>query len=251
MNITPQDITSVTFTKVLDTFYIYTGDKLDRYVQLNCSENGVWDAELTQWMINNIQPGWTCLDIGANTFYFAEVMARLAGQDGRILAFEPIKRLCNEYYRARCLNDYTNTAPIEVFEFALSAKEDILVLKIWEENVGASSITGSFVEGMHGTFGNYKLEGAVTKRLDSIDLDRIDFIKIDIEGHERFAFEGFSEAAKQCPLIVIELGYGQPDYFLEDIESKYTMEFLNGNHATIEEIKKHDVVNILLKNKQT
>jgi hypothetical protein len=29
------------------------------------------------------------------------------------------------------------------------------------------------------------------------------------------------------------------------------MEFLNGNHATIEEIKKHDVVNILLKNKQT
>jgi FkbM family methyltransferase len=247
MNLTPQDIDSVTFTKVLDTFYIHTGDKLDRYVQLNCSENGVWDAELTQWMINNIQPGWTCLDIGANTFYFAEVMARLVGKDGRILAFEPIKRLCNEYYKAQRLNDYTNVAPIEVFEFALSAREDLLVLKIWEENVGASSITGSFVEGMHGTFGNYKLEGAVTKRLDSINLDRIDFIKMDIEGHERFAFEGFSEAAKKCPLIVVELGYGQPDNFMKDLETKYTMEFLNGTQATIEEIKKHDVVNVLLR----
>jgi FkbM family methyltransferase len=247
MNVTPQDIHTVAFTKVLDAFYIYTGDKTDRYVQANCSTDGVWDKELTQWMINNIQPGWTCLDIGANTFYFAEVMARLVGQDGRILAFEPIKRLCNEYYKARCLNDYTNVAPIDVFEFALSAREDILVLKIWEENVGASTITGSFVEGMQGTFGNYKLEGVLTKRLDSIDLEKIDFIKIDIEGHERFAFKGFSEVAKKCPLIVIELGHGQPDEFLHDLESKYTMEFLNGTHASIEEIKKHDVVNVLIK----
>jgi hypothetical protein len=83
--------------------------------------------------------------------------------------------------------------------------------------------------------------------IDKLNLKRLDFIKIDIEGHERFAFEGFSEVAKKCPLIVIELGNGQPDEFLHDLESKYTMEFLNGTHASIEEIKKHDVVNVLIK----
>jgi hypothetical protein len=43
------------------------------------------------------------------------------------------------------------------------------------------------------------------------------------------------------------LGHWQPDYFLQDLESKYIMEFLNGNQASIEEIKKYGVVNILLK----
>jgi FkbM family methyltransferase len=247
MNITPQNINNITFTKVLDSFYIYTGDKTDQYVQYNCFNDGVWDPELTQWMINNIQPGWTCLDIGANIFYFTEVLSRLAGKEGKVLAFEPIKKLCQSYYITKHLNDYTNTAPIEVFEFALSSKEDILELKVYDENIGASTITGSFVEHMNITFGNYKLENITAKRLDSIKLDKIDFIKMDIEGHERFAFEGFSEAAKKCPLIIVELGYWQPDYFLQELESKYIMEFLNGNKASIEEIKKYGVVNILLK----
>lgn len=247
MNINPQDIHTIAFTKVLDSFYIYTGDKTDKYVQANCSTDGAWDKELTQWMINNIQPGWTCLDIGANTFYFAEVIARLTGPTGKVLAFEPIKRLCNEYYKARCLNDYTNVAPIDVFEFALSSKEDTLLLKTWEENIGGSSIVTTIEEGFHQDFGKYYTEETLAKRLDSIDLDKVDFIKIDIEGHERFAFEGFSEAAKKCPLIVVELGWGQPDEFLIELQDKYIMEFLNGSHASIEEIKKHDVVNVLIK----
>lgn len=247
MNLTPQNISSITFSKVLDAFYIYTGDKTDRYVQANCSTDGFWDKELTQWMINNIQPGWTCLDIGANTFYFTEVMARLAGPEGRILSFEPIKRLCNAYYTAKLLNDYTNLAPIEVFEFALSSKEDIMFLQIYEENIGGSRIVPMVYEGVHPDFGRFHTEAIPTKRLDSLSIDKIDFIKIDIESHESYAFEGFSDMAKQCPLIVIELGYLQPDNFLQDLDAKYIMEFLNGNPATIEEIKKHDVVNVLLK----
>lgn len=247
MNINAQNIHDITFTKVLDSFYIYTGDKTDKHVQWCCSTHGVWDPELTQWMINNIQPGWTCLDIGANTFYFTEVMARLTGPNGKVLAFEPIKRLCNGYYSVQYFNDYTHTAPIEVFDCALSSKEDTLLIKICDENIGGSNIVKTAEEVFQQEFGNCYTEEISARRLDSIDLDKIDFIKMDIEGHERFAFEGFSEAAKKCPLIVIELGWGQPDEFLIELQNKYTMEFLNGNTATIEEIKKHDVVNVLIK----
>jgi FkbM family methyltransferase len=246
MNIDPRNLTSVTFSKVLDTFYIYTGDITDRYVQKSCIDQGVWDKELTEWMIKNIKSDWVCLDIGGNIFYFTEVMARLVGSNGKVIAFEPIKRLCNSYKYARTLNDYNNVGSIEVMPFALSNKEDNLILNIWEENIGGSGIVHEHQIGNHGQYGNYYTEEIQAKRLDSVYTGKVDFMKIDVEGHERFVFEGFSQMAKDCPLIVVELGSGQPDEFLVELNNKYEMTFLNGEAASFEKIKEHDVVNVLL-----
>jgi FkbM family methyltransferase len=247
MNIKPKNLTSVTFSKVLDSFYVYTGDTTDKHVQKSCMDQGIWDEELTEWMIKNIQPGWTCLDIGANVFYFTEVMARLVGNNGNVLAFEPIKRLCRSYEYARTLNKYDNSGNIEVMPFALSNKEDDLILNIWEENIGGSAIVHEHQIGNHGQYGNYYTEEIQAKTLDSVYSGKVDFIKIDVEGHERFVFEGFSEEARKCPLLVVELGSGQPDEFLVELNDKYTMEFLNGETATFEKIKEHSVINVLLR----
>lgn len=238
---------SITFSKALDSFYVYTGDPKDKYVQAACKNNGYWDMELTEWMIKNIQPGWTCLDIGANIFYFTEVMARIVGELGTVLAFEPISRLCTSYEAVNAFNDYSNAGEIEVFNVALSNKRDNLVLNIWEENIGGSGIVNEHQSGNHGQYGNFHTEEIFADRLDSIYDGKIDFIKIDVEGHERFVFQGFSDEAWKCPLLVVELGAGQPDEFLIELNSKYTMEFLNGEAATFERIKEHDVVNVLLR----
>jgi FkbM family methyltransferase len=242
--ITPE---SITFSKVLNSFYVYTGDVTDRYVQATCRDQGYWDKELTEWMIGNIQPGWTCLDIGANIFYFTEVMARRVGASGRVLAFEPIERLCKSYTVATILNDYSSAGQIDVFNIALSNKKDKMVLNIWEENIGGSGIVHEHQSGNHGQHGNFYTEEINADTLDSTYTGKIDFMKIDVEGHERFVFEGFSEEARKCPLLVVELGSGQPDEFLVELNDKYTMEFLNGEAATFERIKEHDVVNVLLR----
>lgn len=247
MNINPEIKESITFSKVLDSFYVYTGDKTDRYVQKSCIDSGIWDKELTEWMILNIKPGWTCLDIGANIFYFTELMSRLTKENGKVLAFEPIDRLCNMYKIAQSFNSYDECSTIEVFPFALSDKEEDLILNIWEENIGGSGIVSEHRIGNHGQYGNFYTQPIKSNRLDSVYKDKIDFIKIDVEGHERFVFEGFSDSAKECPLLVVELGSGQPDEFLIELNSKYTMEFLNGEAATFERIKQYDVVNVLLR----
>lgn len=247
MNTNPSTKDSILFSKVLDSFYVYTGDVTDKYVQRSCIDLGIWDKELTEWMIANIKPGWVCLDIGANIFYFTEVMARVVGKMGSVLAFEPITRLCNSYEAARTFNNYLNVGDIEVFNVALSNKRDNLVLNIWEENIGGSGIVNEHQSGNHGQHGNFHTEEIFADRLDSVYDGPIDFIKIDVEGHERFVFEGFPESAKQCPLIVVELGAGQPDEFLIELKNKYSMEFLNGQEATFEAIKQHDVVNVLLR----
>jgi FkbM family methyltransferase len=247
MNTSPKDLSYKTFSKVLDSFYVYTGDTTDRYVQVSCKQQGVWDKELTEWMISNIKPGWTCLDIGANIFYFTEVMSRLAGPDGKVLSFEPITRLCRMYDMAKEFNSYELSSPIEVFPFALSNREDSLILNIWEENIGGSGIVDEHRIGNDGQHGNFYTEQIDAKRLDSVFNDKIDFIKIDVEGHERFVFEGFSDSAKECPLLVVELGAGQPHEFLVELNELYEMKFLNGEEASFDRIKQHDVVNVLLR----
>lgn len=238
---------SISFSKTLNSFYVYTGDTKDRYVQAECRSNGYWDMELTQWMISNIKPGWTCLDIGANIFYFTEVMARTVGPSGRVLSFEPIQRLCKLYEAARVLNDYSEAGQVDVFNLALSNKKDDLILNIWEENIGGSGIVNDHQSGNHGQHGNFYTEEIFAERLDYLYSGKIDFMKIDVEGHERFVFEGFSKSAWECPLLVVELGSGQPDEFLVELNDKYTMEFLNGEAASFKRIKQHDVVNVLLR----
>lgn len=242
---------SVNFYKVLNSFYIYAGDMKDNFVQKQCREEGFWDIELTQWMIKNIQPGWVCLDVGANTFYFTEIMSRVSGPSGKVLAFEPIKMLCNLYKTAKTLNDNSSSSSVEVYDIALSNKKQVLPLNIWDSNVGGSGITTSDREkqGYTKEHGSFRVEDIDADKLDAIYDGKVDFIKIDVEGHERFVFEGFSDEAWQCPLLVVELGDSQPDEFLLELDSKYTMEFLNGDQATFEKIKQHHVVNVLLKRK--
>jgi FkbM family methyltransferase len=236
-----------TFAKVLDSFYVYAGDLSDIYVQKFFREFGYWDEELTLWMVKNIKPGWTCLDIGANTFYFAELLARLVGENGKVLAFEPIKRLCEMHHQIKSFNRGPEIADIEIYNYGLSDSHGDKIIAIWDTNVGGSGIIGHHVEAVDAEHGNLHTENIKVKRLDEVFTDKIDFIKMDIEGHESWAFEGFPESALECPLLVVELGMHQPQKFFDWLEENYVMEFLNGTIATTEEIKKHHVVNVLLK----
>jgi hypothetical protein len=50
---------------------------------------GIYEVGLQQWLARNVAPGNTCLDVGAKDGYFTLLMARLAGPDGAVHAFEP------------------------------------------------------------------------------------------------------------------------------------------------------------------
>lgn len=237
------------FTKVLDKFYVYTGDEKDLYVQASCRDYGYWDKPLTDWMLNNIKPGWVCLDIGSNIGYFTDIMSRASGNDGLVLAFEPIKKLYYKNLESIKLNDYADASEIRLYNLALSNNVGSGFIKIWENNVGGSAVVDSQENGLHQDFGPYSSEEINIEKLSNIFDEPVDFIKIDVEGHERFAIEGFGPNVSEFKLMVIELGYGQPDYFMRELENKYHMEFIDGSSATINSIKQFDVVNVVLRKK--
>jgi len=250
MNISPKykDIKG-NYYKVLDSFYTYAGDEDDKYVQHCFRTQGVWDDELTNFMIQNIKPGWKCLDIGSNTGYFAEVMARLAGPTGSVIAFEPIKRLVDAYEEGRKLNDYTDVAPIVMHNFGLSNETKDTNIHILPFNIGGSRISDEPGSGVYENGTKYLSETVHVKALKEIYDETPDFIKIDIENHEKFAFEGFSENTLRCPLIVIELGQEQPVSFLNYINKNYDLTYVSGVKAYTYDIIGHDVINIVMRKK--
>src|SRR5829696_5029069 len=56
---------------------------------------GVYERSLQQWLREHVKPGSTCLDIGAAEGYFTVLMAKLAGSNGAVYAFEP-SELCEQ-----------------------------------------------------------------------------------------------------------------------------------------------------------
>lgn len=233
------------FAYVLDTFYLHTNSN-DLYVSFRCRNDGIWENEFTEWMINNIKPGWKCLDIGSNIGYHTEVLSRLVGSTGKVWAFEPNKELIKNYEEARKLNSYENCADITVFPFALSNIDSESVLCVPSTNIGHATVA-SYDETEWAIFSFQNIE---TKRLDSFFNESVDFIKIDIEGHEPQAWEGFPESVKQCPLIVAELGKYHPIEFLRWIEDTYDMSLFNGEQVTVEHILNHPhYIDVVLRKK--
>jgi len=228
------------FAYVLDSFYLHTNSS-DQYVSYCCRNYGIWEEDFTQWLISNIQEGWKCLDIGFNIGYHAEVLSRLVGKSGKVWAFEPNLELIEKYKEARKLNNYENCADIVMLPIALSNEDAELNLCIPSRNIGNASIVSQEEDRPFGSASDdtFTFQKVQAKRLDSFFNEPVDFIKIDIEGHEPQAWEGFPEIVKNCPLIVAELGPYHPVEFLQWIKDTYHMSLLNGQETSPEQILSH------------
>lgn len=236
-------ITLGSFSKVLNSFFVYTGDEKDLFVQKSCKNLGIWEQDLTEWMIQNIKPGWKCLDIGANIGYFTEVLARIVEKDGEVHGFEPLEHLIENYKTSTLLNNYDHCGKITMHPYALSNKNGTAKMCIDPQNIGSARIYKDHIEE------NGCIEKTInTVRLDNIYTETPDFIKIDAEGHEKEIFEGMHPNTKLCPLIVIEVGWTEFDFFKE-LSKDYDMFFLDGRKIDINNFPGY-LVNIVLRRKK-
>lgn len=250
MNLSPEDLDKVdSYYKVLDAFYVYADDKEDKVIQKSLRSSGVWQPELTSFLMRTVQPGWKCLDIGSNNGYFTEIMARLAGPTGSVVSFEPLKRFVKLYEDGKHLNDYSNAAPITMHPFGLSNETKSAEIRIIPHNIGGSYIPRSDTYEHPESWGEYSTEEIELKRLSDVYDDTPDVIKIDIENYEKFAFEGFSENTLKCPLIIAELGGGQPVSFLNYLTRNYNMYNLAGVKTNAGNVIGEDFVDVILRKK--
>jgi len=165
------------------------------YIGQHILRDGVWEPHFDE-VIKLIGAGSCLVDIGANFGYNSVLMAKKTGLNGKLFAFEPQRLLFQQLNANLVLNDIQNAY---TYNLALGNESgQVLTMEPIDYqqacvNLGALSI---------GSGG----ETIKTTKLDDLEIGRIDFIKLDAQGYEKFIMQGAENTLKKyMPTIFIEI----------------------------------------------
>ena len=142
---------------------------------------------------DRIEPGDVVVDIGANVGCIALLAATVVGETGVVVAVEPNPDNLQMLYAGMVLNEVAN---VRVLPLAASVRSEVLSLSRDTSNthlVAARAPGGCLY--------------AQTVVLDEALawLPRLDLVKMDVEGHEIDALDGFrASIEKHRPALVVE-----------------------------------------------
>jgi FkbM family methyltransferase len=161
---------------------------------------GLWDDEVREAVWQRLAPNAVILDVGANVGAWAVPLARRLGAGGRVYAFEPVPANRDRLERAVAQNALSN---VTVSPFALGDAEATVDMWLRTSVTGASSGTAALVPtgAGHVTVTMRPMDAWVAQAA----LDRLDFMKLDVEGAELLVLAGAEQTvARFRPLILAE-----------------------------------------------
>lgn len=168
-----------------------------------------YEADTLRTFRAYVRPGMTVLDIGANAGFLTLLLADLVGPTGRVFCFEP----CPETYKLLEKNIRANDLKyVRTFPVALSNRNGTAVLTRNPRNDGANTLGDLSASADLAGWDVEQLKVQVpTLTLDDFleeqDVERVDFVKIDVEGAETMVFEGARRLLSRpdAPAIVCEV----------------------------------------------
>ncbi len=157
-----------------------------------------WFEDEAQFVSRAAEPGGRMLDIGSSFGFYSLTYARAAGPAARIWAFEPTPMVCSCLRESIRMNNFAN---FTLTETAVGATEGRSKFKI----AGSSELNRVDAEG-----GGIEVRVAP---LDALDAEhgfgKVDFVKIDVEGHEAAVLEGGTAFfTRESPLVLLEVRAG-------------------------------------------
>lgn len=175
---------------------------------------GSHETDVQSILATILKPGMVYFDVGANVGFFAVIAARLVGEKGSVVCFEPLPANVRQIEYNAGLNAFSNmtTRP---------------------EAAGGTNRTETFCTSLEPTWGKLatvgktpdKPLGEITvqvRRLDDLcgsgEIRYPDLMKIDVEGAETEVLAGaFETISKSRPLIVMEL-HGTNDPVMDTLD---------------------------------
>ncbi|KAB7765826.1 FkbM family methyltransferase [Xanthomonas maliensis] len=181
-------------------FGYFSCDERDDLLALCLVEYGDVERGLRLFLQNVLRKGDVFVDVGANIGLHTVVGAKTVGPSGRVFAIEAMPRTLDHLRASVRLSGVGDTISILPFAAAARAEDG------QEFQVGAISGHSSL----------YALPDAVdvvcvdVRPLDLIvETDRMDLVKIDVEGAELEVIAGMEMLLKRCPDAALVLEYAE------------------------------------------
>ncbi len=210
---------------------------LDRIVTLFFWKFSALEDVESSLLHNFIKEGMVVVDIGGNIGYYTLQFAKLVGPKGKVFVFEPDPDNYSTLVKNIKSNNYENIIPVQK---AVSNKTGRANLFFCEENTGDHRIFDS-------------QDGRNSIEIDTIALDeffpvneRINFIKIDIQGAEYLAFLGMEKLIQRnkrltiicefAPYLLVKCGISSEQFINKIIDYGFKLQFINEKKKCIEPV---------------
>ena len=180
------------------------------FIEDTIIKTDTFEPHLLRLFKSIIKEGDVCLDIGANIGFHSINISDLVGNNGKVFAFEPIDYLLKKLNTNIHLSGSRNISIIPNAVSSFDRKGHIFEIDESFSEQGSSSLfKNEFLSGID------KKEGVLKKKLCEVitldkwildnNIQKVDFIKMDIEGGEYNALLGMKQLiSKFCPYIIIE-----------------------------------------------
>jgi FkbM family methyltransferase len=192
-------------------FHLLCGGDVERYLALRgklmrrVASWGLYERKQLRFLSGHLRPGDVAIDVGANLGAYTVAMSRAVGSTGQVFAFEPMAEAYREL-RA-CTAKLSN---VHCFNLALSDRADE------SAQMTVPLLFGSVPEPALASLSQSRFAFARqldVRRVAAARLDdcfpsslSVNFIKVDIEGHEPAFFRGAEAViARSRPLIQFEV----------------------------------------------
>jgi len=166
-------------------------DKNDRGLSAQLLKDGTREGQAPFLLETLVQPGWVCLDIGANLGFYALIEAKAGA---KVYAVEPVPNNVKLLKQSVELNGYD----ISVFEMAMGDKVGTARFQI-----GTTSNWGYMMDMV--AFRARGIEEITVKEmpLDTFierqGIERVDLLRFDIDGYEVEMINGAQKTLENMP----------------------------------------------------
>lgn len=175
----------------------------DRYIRPAIEATGEFSGAEIDLYRSLLAVGDVAVDVGANVGVFTTAMGLSVGGTGRVFAFEPQPPIFEILRRNIARLGLENVEARRAIVAEVAGQGEFARVDQVPEgavlNFGAFGV-GSRIAGEYG-----RMVATEVCRIDDLDLDRCDFVKIDAEGSEASVLRGSRQIIARCrPILSIE-----------------------------------------------
>lgn len=196
------------------------------YIQRRIYHFGVFEPNLTNYILENLSEGDQFLDVGANCGYISLLASKVVGASGKVIAIEASPTTYALLLKNLSLNGFAqNVVPLNVA--AAAGPCEVVIVVRDERNIGANAIqpaTGADA---------VTVRGDALSNMAEIDRAGVGFIKIDIEGSERPVLTDILEHLgdyRKLKTIVVELSASSADLLPRFVAAGFRAYVLPNNY---------------------